>query len=359
MNLFNRSLISGALIWFLSFAFLQGASANNSLKSLELHNGDEVTLGFDGKLESGRLSTEYFNDIIQISFSSVTVYPAKVKSSSEGLISKVFVYQYTPKIVRCRISVRGHAEAFKKNFQINTVGKTVHLKIPALSAAINPSSDLVQLVGALKQKVIPETSTLKEEQRQIQEKVEQVHLFAENKSDRPISKKGTTLGGAKSMPSFGGVFLKLVFVVGLFSVLALGFKKLGLSNPGKSVGVLNAIQKAAGIRLGAKQNLIEVLSTQQLGPKKSISVVKVAGRTLVLGLSQDSIHLITQISGDANSASELEDVLDLAQDEANPIASQGPSFSDVLTDQKEAPSRMASQGVRSRIRSRLEGLKPL
>ena len=37
------------------------------------------------------------------------------------------------------------------------------------------------------------------------------------------------------------------------------------------------------------------------------------------------------------------------------------SFADFLAGQgsKEPPTRMASQGVRSRIRSRLEGLKPL
>jgi len=66
--------------------------------------------------------------------------------------------------------------------------------------------------------------------------------------------------------------------------------------------------------------MIRVLANQVMGIKKSISLVQVPGAILVIGISGDSIRLLTQI--------EDKDILDRIQKEASGLIA--PSFSDQL-----------------------------
>ena len=66
--------------------------------------------------------------------------------------------------------------------------------------------------------------------------------------------------------------------------------------------------------------MIRVLANQVMGIKKSISLVQVPGAILVIGISGDSIRLLTQI--------EDKDILDRIQTEASGLIA--PSFSDQL-----------------------------
>ena len=66
--------------------------------------------------------------------------------------------------------------------------------------------------------------------------------------------------------------------------------------------------------------MIRVLANQVMGIKKSISLVQVPGAILVIGISGDSIRLLSQI--------EDKDILDRIQKEATGLIA--PSFSDQL-----------------------------
>ena len=71
---------------------------------------------------------------------------------------------------------------------------------------------------------------------------------------------------------------------------------------------------------GNRDKLIHVLANQYLGVKKNISVVQVPGAILILGISGDSIRLLTKI--------EDKEILDQIQTQiSGPMA---PSFSDHL-----------------------------
>ena len=70
---------------------------------------------------------------------------------------------------------------------------------------------------------------------------------------------------------------------------------------------------------GSNQKLIKVLASQYIGVKKNISLVEVPGAILVLGISNDTIRLLTKI--------EDQETLDkFRQSEAG----NTPSFSDHL-----------------------------
>jgi flagellar biogenesis protein FliO len=50
---------------------------------------------------------------------------------------------------------------------------------------------------------------------------------------------------------------------------------------------------------------VEVLSNHHFGPKRSMAVVKVGGRTLVVGITEQSINLISQLSSEEDAMNAL------------------------------------------------------
>jgi flagellar protein FliO/FliZ len=77
------------------------------------------------------------------------------------------------------------------------------------------------------------------------------------------------------------------------------------------------MRKAAG---RTHDKMIRVMANQYMGVKKSISLVQVPGALLVIGISGDSIRLLTQI--------EDKDILDQIQNEETGLST--PSFADHL-----------------------------
>ena len=107
-----------------------GADASSVLRSVEVSPKDSKTrsiqLLFDRAIDSSQVKTEFFKDIIQISLEDVSVYPARILPIEGSEISKLFTYQYTPKLVRARFSVKGKAEDFKDRISIETQGTWIH-----------------------------------------------------------------------------------------------------------------------------------------------------------------------------------------------------------------------------------------
>jgi hypothetical protein len=66
-----------------------------SLKQVQA-SGSQIDLLFDGKVSKNQIRTEFFNDVIQLSLSDVSVYPAKISSVNGGNLVKIFAYQYAP-----------------------------------------------------------------------------------------------------------------------------------------------------------------------------------------------------------------------------------------------------------------------
>ena len=352
MNNYGLILLWGLLTPLSSFALV-------TLEKIHPKSANEFELTFKDKISREQIATEAFNDIVQLTFRDASVYPAKIIPISEGSIKKIFAYQYSPKVVRCRFSMAGKAETFKSQFSISGSGRSILLsfeEVPAAPVLVNgkngKDSEEIELdEKALIQKVL-ESDQPKAENR----------VNSELKSDTESSevllgqKPSRNLTGGKPLPSLKSSFLKLFGVLGLLLALTLVLKKIKKVSLSKSSGnegqLTRALKKFAQGSVGGDERLIQVISTHHLDPKKSIAVVKVAGRMLVLGVSNEAIHLITQI---AEHPPEL-DALEEDWDESAAVGSPK-FFEKILTSEKSKPNAVA--GVRSRIKSRLEGLKPL
>src|SRR5437868_4850027 len=102
----------------LVFLIAQPAWALTTLKQVQISNGTQIDLLFDGRISKNQIRTEFFGDVVQINLMDVSVYPAKISTVSGGPLTKIFAYQYAPKLVRCRLSVKGKAEEFRNRLSI-------------------------------------------------------------------------------------------------------------------------------------------------------------------------------------------------------------------------------------------------
>lgn len=463
--------LSARALLSLAIALLGSPSAQavTALKQVQISNGSQIDLLFDGKIQKGQIRTEFVNDIIQLSIQDVSVYPAKISSVNGGSLTKIFAYQYAPKLVRCRLTVKGKADAYKDKLEIKTSGRILTVsvaggkavpvetasepdaeekallsrvlggsaagtaekagskpteKAAADSASEKPASDKPVAEKAAVTKASserPAAADKDKERDSIATSASATAASTASTGDQPVRLTGssTKLAGGKPLPSPLKAFAKLGIVLALFGLLAFALKRYAQKRAGggatdalaklgqpttEGAGFFAKLGSLAKKGLGGQPKMIEVLSTHYLGPKKSIAVVRIAGRVMVLGVANESISLITQLEGDA-AAEAIEsgnlDLSDLAGSGKAPVAGSVAAgkalFADLLAAEQKrsgpAPShpyaaagpRMSPQApglgglanpgpsfqatpvapasprdsVRSQIRNRLEGLKQL
>jgi flagellar protein FliO/FliZ len=88
----------------------------------------------------------------------------------------------------------------------------------------------------------------------------------------PAPPPGLLSGGLRAL---GG----LVLVVGLMLLIYALYKRRG------------------GLLPGNRSNLVKVVETRHLGPKKALALVEVRGEELLIGIGSDQINLICRLAG--------------------------------------------------------------
>lgn len=347
------------------------------LKQVKVADGQDVALLFDKPVKPDQIKTEYFRDIIQISIRDVGVYPAKIMSVKGGDITKVFAYQYTPKLIRTRLTVDGDAEKYRGRVKINAKGQLLSVHVSPSRGAAGPEKtdlDRVAVQSAAPDRKSPGEGAPKAP------KGPKVDGKEKELLDRVMGEEDSIrLTTSKPLPSPLRAFGWLAVMLAVIGALAWFIKR------GKSRGVERKLGASArrserkgfisrlfGSALNREGRLIEVVANHQLGPKKSIAVVKVRGQTLVLGITNESINLITQIEGDLPSLEEDLAAMGISQPESRtPEAAAGATaagpavFSEVFNRESSAQARKPEAGttrtsaVRDRIRQRTRGLKHL
>ncbi|MDR3606768.1 MAG: flagellar biosynthetic protein FliO [Oligoflexia bacterium] len=396
------------------------ASAMTTLKQVQVSGGSQVDLLFDTKVQKSQIRTEFFNDVIQISLTEAAVYPAKISSINGGKLVKIFAYQYAPKLVRCRLTVKGRAEDYKDRLELVPNGKLLTVKISDVAVNANAESGTeARLLEHVMKTAIPSkaptpAAVAKAEATSAQaapaasaepaSNAAKAEAAEKRESEIPLTSSAKSgarslkLGGAAPLPSPWAVLGKLMLVIAVFCGAALLFKKISGRSAEKGKGglikslsgTIEEFARSAGASIGGKNKMVEVISNHYLGPKKSISIVRVGEKILVLGVANESINLITELD-----ESELESGFDarkivagIANSNLGSVASAKPAgkaaapstdslFADLLKAEvgpaparREAPvfaaaaAQAAPAGatggqVRSQIKSRLEGLKQL
>lgn len=367
------------------------AASAATLKQVQVTDGNRVDLIFDGKIAPAQVRTEFFNDIIQLSLADVNVYPAKISSVSGSELTKVFAYQYAPKLVRCRLTVKGSAETYQKRVEVKAGGNVLSIRIPsgtkliptgaasedhspaARGSAPDPEEKAL-LDRVIRSQSAPETPP--PPQAAVQAPAPPAAAPVSQAAEAVAPKSPLT--GGKPLPSPLRSFFWLGIVLIAFGAIAMVLRRFrGRQGEEKSAGLASALNRigVGGFRRNGK--MIEVVANHHLGPKKTISVVKVGGRMLVLGVTNDSVNLITQLPAEGPaldmsvgaaklSMADLDALMEQeGRDSAPPpiqggtgATSAGPGvFANLLDIERSTPR--ADGGARARIRSRMEGMKQL
>jgi len=346
MRLLNTWIVAGVMLAGASDAF-----ALTVLKQIQTQD-QSIELQFDQQINANQIKVEYFRDIIQLSIKDISVYPPKVIPVQFKGITKIFAYQYTPDLIRCRFSVNGQGEDYKEKFSYQVQGQKIIIQLNAQNIA---QTDKIQTQVA---KAVTEVSKKVEEKNQ--------PVFENKKANNKPSDLKSSLAKEKQSPiaQMGKAFAYLIGTLIFLVLLFISFKKILKMSQGSSSTWLKKMIK---FKLKSKAKMIEVVSSHYLGPKKSIAVVKVQGRHLVLGITEESINLITQLSS-VEDEFNIADVLEEDEQSQN-LPSVGamaaPAFSELLKSETKKPfgtrpkTDRHTSSVRNEIRKKIEGLKTL
>jgi len=251
-------------------------------------SGNQVDLLFDQDVPNRDIRTEYVRNIIQVTVKNASVYPAKVLAVKDANVSRIFAYQYTPGTVRVRLTMDGDASHYEKNTQIQSHGKVLTLQMGGQKI-------IQDTISVQSSKPITAAQALSDSDRQrLLDKVMAPTAAgpaqAQPLTAFPIHKQSAAnepLADGKPLPSPFKAFGWLAVMLAFLGCVAIASKRLR----GK-------IKLPRGLARITRDRDFEVVSTQSLGQKRNLMLVKVKGRLLVLGCSNDAINLITEFQDD-------------------------------------------------------------
>ncbi len=300
----------------------------NALRHVEItRDGEELLMRFDFKNPiRQKLEPNFFKRSVQLDFALTYVDPPKRHYPvNESPITQVYVSQFDSRLMRVRFILADENSLDRRHFKFRKAGKSLEVRIKAPGSPYDEELDrlIERAVGASSrppviEKKEPENKTIESEPATekpvastIRKKKEKPRIkkVAFTGSDvQPLGevkeseikklKKSTPLklrdqgkeplvlaGNEKSEEGdslWGSAFKMLstlAFVIGLMFLVFYIFKKV-VAKQGM---------------FGTADKPIRVISTGFLGPKKSIAMVEVAGRVLILGVANDQITLLSSL----------------------------------------------------------------
>lgn len=307
-------------------SFLTPASALASAKITEVgvkrsDAGLNVDITFDKPVTAKGVKPVFERDFVQLVLKPARIDAAKMLPVASEAVAKVFAYPYSPDTARVRVILKRSSEWAKGRVSLwNNTPRTIRVLVRdakgADARAVAKASVQAQVSAA---PAIEEASLLKEVQANTaaidihnpdsvkaalgrERANENENEKNENEADPeklPITQAQAQVGeaavGAKADPSrhFTRMAGSLLAILAVFIGAALLLKKY-----------------AGGLKklpFGKKERLIQVVATHYLGAKKSISLVKVTGEYMVVGVSNDGISLISKLGPEVNVDKYLED----------------------------------------------------
>ncbi len=344
-------------IFLFSLSTLAGAGEKwDSLNLLKNVTTSKVDDGFIVRLEFEKPVGDYKGPVfldksVQIDFPLAFIKPAKKYFPADSSsITKVFAAQFDAETLRVRFLKKDKSDDLRDRFHLARQGRFMIVRLDQVGPVFNPNSvtivksrepandDLMTeeelanflarasaKIRAQKKKKTLTTTNLKKISTPVQtrnvEKVEEVSNIivtqagmgvepivdrikkaagrdSKSETETDTQKSKNNLFSAKGNPGFSlkdsrptgkpiellpsslKMISMLAVVLGIMFLLFFGFKKYVLKNT----------------MFGGGEKLVNVLGSGFLAPKKNIVLVEVAGEVLVLGMSQDNISLLTNIT---------------------------------------------------------------
>ncbi len=327
-----------------------------TLKQVQALGSNRVELSMDAKVHANQIQTDFFNDTIQLTLKDANIYPAKILNLSNHEAVKVFAYQYAPRVVRIRLTVPKNAESYRATTQVSANARGVSITLGSAAASTKEESKESAEEAAIRDRVMSSQSAPVAQEKKI-----------EAPAKATAEKRERLTGGSSPVPNMTGTLIKMLLVLMLLGGALMVIRRMKGGSARVSTkaanGLMGKLSKSKWLLGLKKDSLIDVVATHYLGPKKSIAVVRISGRMMVLGITDEAINLISELDAGASDADLDADVLldhAMGRQAAPKVAKASndqSSFSEIVQTVSSKPS--SGNSVRAQIRSRLEGMKQI
>lgn len=390
-------------LWMISGARAGGAEITD-IRQEALDDGSyAVDFLLSKPIAKTDVAVEFQRNFIQLTLRGVGAYPARTTKLNHAAMEKVFTYQYQPDITRARMLLKGQASTIQPLSSWEVEAQRIRILVKGGdTAAAAVAADAVKTRASSVTAASVADAALEAEEAKLRQDiasgkgalgagttVNAAPTAATTaapaptnaaKPEKPVDKEslpvftgaGGTPATAKQASGSGSrVFTSLLLVIGLIAAGFLGFRKFA-----KGQGLNLNLGGLGNLGFQRQQSrMIEVVTTQSIGPKRSVAIIKVLDQYMVVGMAGDSMTLLNNLGTNVN--------LDKYMDETSVGGGTGPSFSstfqgvlsgvggqggvsakDPLANiNPEASGTTAKTAgdvsIRSAIKKRLEGFKPL
>jgi flagellar biogenesis protein FliO len=335
-------------LWMVSGAHAVPTSIDNISVSPE-GDGYSIEFALSQKVDPKSVAVEFERNFIQLSLRGVSAYPARTETINQGGLEKVFTYQYQPDLARARVLLKTSAAAIKDKSSWELTAKGVRILVKAQGSNAQASAS-----DTVKSKAASVADT--EEDRLVRE------ILSENKPQETKKAPPAAKSNAEEQPLFATktnteekpkeegaatrVFASLLLVVGLIGATAVAYRRFALGK---------------GITFQRQTKVIDVVSTQAIGPKRSVALIKVLDQYMVVGMAGDGMSLLANLGSDVK--------IEKFIDQAGPGSSFSDAFDNAMTGEINpstatgtgavAQKAPVGLGIRSAIKKRIEGYKQL
>lgn len=355
-------------IWMMS-----GARADTNvlkdIKIIDQANGrTQIKLSFEKELAKEEATDLFRRNFLQLSLKNVSAYPAINKTVDKQGLSKVIAYQYTPSVARVRFVFDEQAEQYKKLVNWEIEGNIIKFNLwennplvggnledqksenSPIFAKKSKEENLSNQEKELLQKVISSNASIKRTNQSIEN--EPVFSDQNEKSNKTLKAASPTTSIVKMVGS-------LSVVLGILLLLAFLGKKYILAK-------LPSTKNTTG--------LIDVISNQVVGPKQSVSLVKVGEKFLLLGVAEGNVSLISDFGKDlkvpdakkSGSSMGFDNFLSSSLSDTKPKSFKlkeeyKGGFQKVaeIASSKEAAQQKEKNNIRNSIQKKLQNFKKL
>lgn len=345
-----------------SIGFAQEAAQLLDINPRQEKQGFVTELKFNQVVQADTLNVQFINETVQIDIPGVN-FPEGQKSVrvNNPMVKNVYTYQLeNNQGIRSRIIYKGiAADTFKDAIQVFADGQTLKVVIgshpkeepvpvaaPAkkVEAAAAPAVSKEDAIMAVTPPTLIQegksdvtaaaTSTAAIESAAKAMTVEEIAGKKESEIPvlAPIAKKGQVTSDSTS---------KVLASLGiLIAVLLVGF-----------VGVRRWVGKAAQ---PTKHTQIKVLTQHYLGPKKTLAIIRVAGESMLIGITDHNISMIKSLSLLDEEIPE-----EVPQNFNKIFSKQSNSVSGAGMDEGDEAEDFSFAGIKDVVSNRLKGMRSI
>jgi len=286
---------------------IPSAQASLTIRDIRI-NGNQVSIQLDGVSQKS-VDLDYVRDIVQFSIPNASIYPARIIHADHQAFSKVFAYQYAPNLVRVRFTVDGNATAFKGKVKWSQKGKVLSVSFPSAASMASVKGEVSDdQEKSLLAKVLGSSPKEKVQVEAIAPKTKSHAHKLTGRADESanVGHPNPLLAGQSAGPSVFRSFLAMMLVVGGLALVLVYVKRKKNSVQARKVGS-SWLSNLLPNSMKKQKSFIEVVAQHALGPKHSITVVKIKGQQFVLAITPENLQLITQLDSDDAELDLLED----------------------------------------------------